>query len=84
VPDAGGPRDLVAHCRNGYRLPADRFRELLPGAIGALLDRRLREEFGRAARRSVLDRTWPAVCDELLGHYAEVLGRPRRGVRRTA
>ncbi|MFD6858930.1 glycosyltransferase family 4 protein [Rhodococcus sp. NPDC060090] len=74
VPDAGGPRDLVAHCRNGYRLATDRFAELLPGALSALADARLRSEFGRAARRSVLGRTWPVICDELLGHYEDVQG----------
>ncbi|MGW0252553.1 hypothetical protein ACWDYH_38600, partial [Nocardia goodfellowii] len=33
-----GPRDLIAHCRNGYLLPVDRFSELLPGAPGAAAD----------------------------------------------
>ncbi|REE76233.1 phosphatidylinositol alpha 1,6-mannosyltransferase [Rhodococcus wratislaviensis] len=73
-PDAGGPRDLVAHCRNGYLLPVDRFGELLPSAVEALSDRRMRARFGEAARQSVLHRTWPAICDELLGHYAAVTG----------
>ncbi|MFD9661888.1 glycosyltransferase family 4 protein [Rhodococcus sp. NPDC059968] len=73
-PDAGGPRDLVAHCRNGYLLPVDRFGELLPSAVDALRDRRMRARFGEAARQSVLHRTWPAICDELLGHYAAVVG----------
>ncbi|MFC9360201.1 glycosyltransferase family 4 protein [Rhodococcus sp. NPDC057014] len=73
-PDAGGPRDLVAHCRNGYLLPVDRFGELLPSAVDALRDRRMRARFGEAARQSVLHRTWPAICDELLGHYAAVAG----------
>ncbi|GAF46178.1 glycosyltransferase family 4 protein [Rhodococcus wratislaviensis] len=73
-PDAGGPRDLVAHCRNGYLLPVDRFGELLPSAVEALRDRRMRARFGEAARQSVLHRTWPAICDELLGHYAAVTG----------
>lgn len=73
-PDAGGPRDLVTHCRNGYLLPVERFAELLPSAVEALSDRRMRARFGEAARRSVLHRTWPAICSELLDHYAEVTG----------
>ncbi|WP_406266769.1 glycosyltransferase family 1 protein [Nocardia sp. NBC_00881] len=73
-PDAGGPRDLIAHCRNGYLLPVDRFRELLPSAVAALRDPALRSRFAKAGRKSVLPRTWPAVCTELIGHYADVAG----------
>lgn len=83
-PDAGGPRDLVAHCRNGYLLPVPRFAELLPSAVGALADRSLRVRFGEAARRSVLHRTWPAICDELLDHYADVAGIGSRKLSDTA
>ncbi len=28
---------------------------------------------GEAARRTALTRTWDAVCDQLLGHYAHVV-----------
>ncbi len=73
-PDAGGPRDLIAHCRNGYLLPVARFSELLPSAIGSLRDPDLRARFAAAARKSVLHRTWPAICTELMGHYHEVIG----------
>lgn len=83
-PDAGGPRDLIAHCRNGYLLPVDRFTELLPSAVGALQDPALRVRFGDAARRSVLHRTWPAICNELLDHYAAALGGDERAVSITA
>lgn len=83
-PDAGGPRDLVAHCRNGYRLPVDRFTELLPSAVEALADPELRARFGDSARRSVLHRTWPAICDELMDHYAAVSGVEPGCIRRTA
>lgn len=83
APDAGGPRDLVRHGHTGYLLPADRagFMAELPAWIDTLRDPRLRAELGAAARRDVLARTWPAVCDELLGHYAAVTGRflPRVG-----
>nr|WP_296777482.1 glycosyltransferase family 1 protein [Rhodococcus sp. (in: high G+C Gram-positive bacteria)] len=82
-PDAGGPRDLVSHCRNGYLLPVEKFAELLPSAVAALSATATRARFGEAARRSVLHRTWPAICDELLGHYTEVLGwgEARRSLR---
>ncbi|MCM6775006.1 glycosyltransferase family 1 protein [Nocardia sp. CDC159] len=83
-PDAGGPRDLIAHCRNGYLLPVDRFAELLPSAVAALRDPQLRTRFATAARKSVLHRTWPAICTELLGHYAEVIGGARDSACRTA
>ncbi len=83
-PDAGGPRDLISHCRNGYLLPTDRFTELLPSAVDALRQRDLRVQFGSAARRSVLHRTWPAICEELLRHYEDVQGLGRRTGARAA
>lgn len=83
-PDAGGPRDLISHCRNGYLLPVDRFTELLPSAVTALRDPLLRARFGEAARRSVRGRTWPAVCAELLDHYAQVTGPAATAEPRTA
>ncbi|MCJ0903886.1 glycosyltransferase family 1 protein [Rhodococcus sp. ARC_M6] len=83
-PDAGGPRDLISHCRNGYVLPVGRFTDLLPGAVDALRQQDLRAAFGSAARRSVLHRTWPAICDELLRHYDDVAGQTRRTSARAA
>ncbi|MQA13720.1 MAG: glycosyltransferase [Pseudonocardiaceae bacterium] len=80
APDAGGPRDLVTPGRTGFLLPADddqAFGRGLRAAVATLAaDQGLRERFGAAARRSVLGRTWPAVCDALLTHYTEVTGRP--------
>ncbi|MGH3938942.1 MAG: glycosyltransferase family 4 protein [Pseudonocardiaceae bacterium] len=84
APDAGGPRDLVAHGRTGFLLPETGtsdgdavFGAALRSAVRTLAaDPELRARFGAAARRSVLRRTWPAVCDELLVHYAEVTGLP--------
>ncbi|MFI5714376.1 glycosyltransferase family 4 protein [Nocardia sp. NPDC051750] len=77
-PDAGGPRDLVSPCRNGYLLPVEEFTELLPSTVAALRDPELRARFAAAARKSVLHRTWPALCTELMGHYAEVIGTEYR------
>jgi phosphatidylinositol alpha 1,6-mannosyltransferase len=73
APNAGGPRDLVAPCRTGLLLDVDEFQAALPTAIDHLIAERPR--YAVAARRSVLTRTWPAICDELIGHYEAVLGQ---------
>ena len=72
APDAGGPRDLVETGRTGMLLKVDEFEALLPGAVAHLLHARSR--YSTAARRSVVQRTWPAICDELLAHYEAVVG----------
>ncbi len=71
APDAGGPRDLVTPCRTGLLLPVKEFEARLPAAVAHLLAERHR--YSQAARRSVLHRSWPVICDELLGHYEAVL-----------
>jgi len=77
APNAGGPRDLVSPGRTGFLLDVDGFEQQLPGAVEHLLSERPR--YSLAARRSVLQRTWPAICDELLGHYAAVQrGQPEK------
>ena len=75
APDAGGPRDLVSPMHTGLLLGVDDFEAKLPGAVDHLLAERHR--YSLAARRSVLSRTWPVVCDQLLGHYDEVLDARR-------
>ncbi|OFB38803.1 alpha-mannosyltransferase [Mycolicibacterium sp. (ex Dasyatis americana)] len=72
APDAGGPRDLVAPYRTGLLLPVDEFESALPASVEHLIAERSR--YSLAARRSVLSRTWPAICDELIGHYEAVQG----------
>jgi phosphatidylinositol alpha 1,6-mannosyltransferase len=71
APDAGGPRDLVTPWRTGLLLPVKGFEAQLPNAVAHLLEDRQR--YSVAARRSILERSWPAICDELLGHYEAVL-----------
>ena len=75
APDAGGPRDLVAPCRTGLLLPVAEFEARLTSAVDHLIAERHR--YSVAARRSVLGRTWPAICDELLDHYDAVQGARR-------
>jgi phosphatidylinositol alpha 1,6-mannosyltransferase len=72
APDAGGPRDLVTPMQTGILLGVNEFENRLPQAVDHLIAERSR--YAVAARRSVLGRTWPVICDELLGHYEAVTG----------
>jgi phosphatidylinositol alpha 1,6-mannosyltransferase len=85
APDAGGPRDLVTPWRTGLLLPVKEFEARLPAAVAHLVEERHR--YSPAARRSVLGRSWPVICDELLGHYEAVLSplaRKRMSLQRYA
>jgi phosphatidylinositol alpha 1,6-mannosyltransferase len=75
APAAGGPVDLVRPGTTGYLVdPADPAN--LRAAVSRLVhDRDLRSSMAAAARRSVAGRSWAAVCDELLRHYADVIAR---------
>ena len=71
VPAAGGPRDLVRHWHNGWHWGPDD-----PGEIRTVVDRILmsREHLpaiGRRARRSVANRSWTGLTDEIVDHYLE-------------
>jgi phosphatidylinositol alpha 1,6-mannosyltransferase len=70
APDAGGPRDLVAPFRTGVLLGVDGFESGLRRSVDHLLDQRPR--YSANARRSVVDRSWPRICDQLIEHYYAV------------
>ncbi len=76
APNAGGPRDLVAPFQTGLLLGVDEFEARLGQSVDHLIAERQR--YSLAARRSVLGRTWPAICDELIGHYEAVQHTYRR------
>ncbi|QWF79853.1 GDP-mannose-dependent alpha-mannosyltransferase [Amycolatopsis sp. CA-230715] len=80
APDAGGPKDLVLPGRTGYLLAPGRaeFAAELVDRVNALRDPALRARLGQKARQTVLGRTWPAVCRELVGHYEAVRGHVAR------
>jgi phosphatidylinositol alpha 1,6-mannosyltransferase len=72
APNAGGPVDLVLHGRTGYLVrPFDAagFTEAVRDLMG---DPVRRLTFGAAGRHAIEGRSWAAVGDELIGHYAEV------------
>ena len=76
APNAGGPRDLVSPGRTGFLLDIEDFEQRLPEVVAHLICFRAR--YSIAARRSVLQRTWPAICEELLDHYEAVRGAADR------
>ncbi|MFD4577354.1 glycosyltransferase family 4 protein [Streptomyces sp. NPDC058417] len=80
APAAGGPLDLVAHGRTGLLVPprdADAVRDAVASLAG---DPARRRAYGQAGRAMVEGRTWAAVGDQLIGHYADVLGARRPAV----
>ncbi|GHB64079.1 GDP-mannose-dependent alpha-mannosyltransferase [Streptomyces viridiviolaceus] len=73
APAAGGPLDLVTHGRTGLLVPP-RDAAAVRDAVRALAaDPGLRAAYGAAGRATVEGRTWAAVGDQLIGHYADVL-----------
>ncbi|MGC5040943.1 glycosyltransferase family 4 protein [Streptomyces sp. DT190] len=80
APAAGGPLDLVAHGHTGFLVPprdAAAVREAVRTLAAAPA---LRTAFGAAGRATVEGRTWAAVGDRLIGHYANVLAGRRTAV----
>ncbi|AJK67971.1 glycosyltransferase family 4 protein [Corynebacterium marinum] len=77
-PRAGGPVDLIQERYNGLLLDVETFSRELPAAAEWLLHRDRHDQLRRNARVSVADKTWEALCDQLLGYYARVLEEARR------
>jgi len=73
APAAGGPLDLVADGVTGFLVPPCDGGALAATAGKLVADPALRYRMGEAARRRVLGRSWPALVDELIGHYTAVL-----------
>jgi phosphatidylinositol alpha 1,6-mannosyltransferase len=73
APAAGGPVDLVQDGTTGLLVP--------PGDAGAItnavekltVDPLRRREMGASAREAVAGRTWSALGEELVAHYAEAI-----------
>ncbi|MEV6740000.1 glycosyltransferase family 1 protein [Streptomyces sp. NPDC051104] len=73
APAAGGPLDLVAHGRTGLLVPPGDAAAFRDAVWSLAADPVLRAAYGAAARTLVEGRTWAAVGDQLIGHYADVL-----------
>ena len=72
-PRAGGPVDLIEEGYNGLLLDVETFVDDLPRAVEALLNPDIHAELRRKARASIENKTWDALCRQLMGYYEEVL-----------
>lgn len=76
-PAAGGPLDLVGHHRTGLLVPPRDGRAVTAAVAALAADAGTRAAYGKAGRAEVTARTWEAVGDLLLRHYAEVIAEHR-------
>jgi phosphatidylinositol alpha 1,6-mannosyltransferase len=84
----GGPLDLVDPSRTGWLYRPGDLEGLRDAVTDLTGDDAKRRAFGRAAHASVQGRTWPVLCEQLVGFYekaiavqarrAEVADRVRR------
>jgi phosphatidylinositol alpha 1,6-mannosyltransferase len=72
APASGGPVDLVDEGVTGFLVPPGDGDALAAAVSRLTADPELRALMGEAARQRVRGRTWPALTDELIGHYAAV------------
>lgn len=73
APAAGGPLDLVRPGQNGLLFAPDDGAELRAAVSTLVADPSLRERMSGNALRSVRGRGWDVICDQLIGHYADVM-----------
>lgn len=80
APAVGGPLDLVVHGRTGFLVPPRDAAAVRDAVRSLAADPGLRASYGAAGRATVEGRTWAAVGDQLIGHYADVLTGRRTAV----
>jgi phosphatidylinositol alpha 1,6-mannosyltransferase len=76
APASGGPLDIVDDAVTGYLVPPGSAEAIARPVARLAGDAGLRAAQGQAARQKMLTRSWSAIGDKLISHYAEVL-RPR-------
>ncbi len=74
APAQGGPLDLVRDGETGFLVPPHSSGALAAAVARLARDPQLRVRQGRAARERMLGRSWAALGDQLIGHYAAAMG----------
>ena len=69
----GGPLDLVENSRTGWLYEPGDLSAMRARVQDLMGDDAKRRAFAAAAHASVQDRTWPALCTELVQHYRDVM-----------
>ncbi|GAB5079550.1 glycosyltransferase family 4 protein [Arthrobacter sp. AD-310] len=73
----GGPLDLVENSRTGWLYEPGDLAALRSRVLDLVGDDAKRRAFAAAAHASVQERTWPALCAELISHYTgAIAGAP--------
>lgn len=73
APRKGGPVDLIDPSRTGWLYEPGQLSQMRAQVSDLVGDDAKRTAFGRAARESVLDRSWHRICAELMDHYDEAI-----------
>jgi len=73
APASGGPLDLVRDGVTGFLVRPGDGAAIADAVARLVANPTLLAAQSAAGRQMVLARTWPALCDELMDHYAEVL-----------
>jgi len=69
----GGPLDLVENSRTGWLYEPGDLSAMHARVQDLMGDDAKRRAFASAAHAVVQDRTWPALCSELINHYEEAI-----------
>jgi phosphatidylinositol alpha 1,6-mannosyltransferase len=75
----GGPLDLVENSRTGWLYEPGDLSGLRGHVLDLMGDDAKRRAFSAAAHASVQDRTWPALCEELVRHYGDAMAAAPAG-----
>ena len=69
----GGPLDIVDPSRTGWLYPPGELDELRRHVVDLAHDDVKRAAFAQAAWASVQGRTWPVLCEQLVGYYEKAV-----------